>query len=263
MNDLYVVFKSLLMPPGILVSGLLLAVLLVPGGVGRAVLLAATLAFTAMTLPAIGAWMMAPLEQHAPLATAAHPIPADAEAILVLSAGRASAAPEYGGESVDNATLRRLRYGARLQRATGLPLYVSGGSPPPETPPVAQLMAEVLRDEYGIRVAGVEAQSLNTWENATYSAAMLARAGHTRILLVSDAWHLRRALAVFKEVGLTPIAASTGFLHDPDPKDWSYRDWLPSAHGFVVSYYALHEHIGWLWYRLRRLVVGAPRPVSN
>ncbi|WP_235596674.1 YdcF family protein [Marichromatium gracile] len=263
MSVLYSVLKSLLMPPGILVLALLLAALLVQGGVGRVLLLAATLALAAMSLPAVGAWMMAPLERHAPLATPGHPIPGDAEAILVLSAGRTSAAPEYGGESVDSATLRRLRYGAHLQRATGLPLYVSGGSPPPEAPPIARLMAEVLLEEYGIAVAGVEARSLNTWENAAYSAPMLAHDGHRRILLVSDAWHLRRALRVFEEVGLAPIAAPTGFLHDPDPDDWNYRDWLPSARGFVVSYYALHEHLGWLWYRLRRLVTGAPRPLSG
>ena len=43
----------------------------------------------------------------------------DAEAIVVLSAGYQRYAPEYGGETIDDLTLARLRYAAHLARATG------------------------------------------------------------------------------------------------------------------------------------------------
>ena len=52
-----------------------------------------------------------------------------AQAIVVLSA-EAVPAPEYGGTTIGPVTLARVRYGARLHRATGLPILVTGGTPP-------------------------------------------------------------------------------------------------------------------------------------
>ena len=77
----------------------------------------------------------------------------------------------------------RVRYGAYLHRATGLPVFVSAGNPPDEGPPLGQLMAQVLRDDYGIEAAGVEDRSLTTAENAERSAPMLREAGIHEVLL--------------------------------------------------------------------------------
>ena len=48
-------------------------------------------------------------------------------AIVILSAGRRTYAPEFGGETVDALALERLRYGADVARQTQLPVLVSGG----------------------------------------------------------------------------------------------------------------------------------------
>lgn len=47
-------------------------------------------------------------------------------------------------------------------------------------------------------------------ENARFSAAILAPLGVTRILLVTDAFHMPRARRAFAIAGLDPIAAPTG-----------------------------------------------------
>src|ERR1017187_10577911 len=53
-----------------------------------------------------------------------------ADAIVVLGGGTYFKAPEYGGiDTVSPPTLLRLRYAAKLQRETGKPILVSGGTP--------------------------------------------------------------------------------------------------------------------------------------
>src|SRR5258707_4562639 len=47
-------------------------------------------------------------------------------AIVILGAGRRVYAPEFGGETVDEFGLERVRYGAALARLTELPVLVSG-----------------------------------------------------------------------------------------------------------------------------------------
>lgn len=256
---LYAILKSLLTPPGILILLLAAAFFLVRGVLGRMLLLVAASALALMSLPAVSALLMAPLEPYAALDPAG-PAARQAQAILVLGAGRNTHGREYGEATVDAIGLQRLRYAAFLQRATGLPLYVSGGRLPNEKPPaVAELMANVLRNELGVPVAGVEAESRDTWENAAFSRAMLARNGISRILLVSSAWHLPRATEAMERAGLSVVPAPTAFASRTEGEEPpTLGDWLPSAPAFLASYYAIHEHLGRVWYRIRQWVQGDP-----
>ena len=54
---------------------------------------------------------------------------ASAQAIVILAGGRVHDSAEWRGDTVNAATLRRLRYGAHLARETGLPVLLSGGDP--------------------------------------------------------------------------------------------------------------------------------------
>jgi uncharacterized SAM-binding protein YcdF (DUF218 family) len=132
-------------------------------------------------------------------------------------------------------------------------VYVTGGSPPPEDPPLAELMRRTLEGELGVAVAGVEDRSLTTEENASRSLDMLRPTGIGHVLLVTHAWHMPRAVAAFEREGLTVTPAPTGFIHraPEEPRRGDYRDWLPSAGAFSVSYFALHEHLGRVWYQLK------------
>lgn len=192
-------------------------------------------------------WLARPLENlTAPLS----PVAArGAEAIVVLGGGRLSRAPEDDGQDGPNLqTLARLRYAARLQRATGLPLLVSGGSPDGARESEAALMARSLRTDFGVPVRWLEQQSDNTAENARYSAAQLQSAGIHRVLLVTDALHMPRAQAVFAHSGLQAVAAPTWFIGH---ERLSAIDFLPAGEGLRRSHYAMHEALGLLWYRAR------------
>lgn len=195
-----------------------------------------------LSLPVVGRALMAPLENHRPVTPAQL---RQIQAIVILGGGTYYDAPEYGGDTVGRATLERLRYGARLARDTRLPLLVTGGAPLGGRPE-GELMREVLEGEFGVKVRWVEGNSRDTAENAALSATMLKAAGVSRIALVSNGWHLPRAVPLFERQGLTvtpaPIAFSTSA-----PNVWA--GFLPG--GLGTSSEALHEYLGRLFYRLR------------
>ena len=216
---------------------------------GELVTRSALVVFFILCMPIGADLLVAPLEGlTAPLSSAATK---GAQAIVVLAAGRLDNAPEYADDDIpDYIALARLRYGARLQRQTGLPLLVSGGNRATSAPfkSKAEDMASALRDDFNTPVKWVEGRSESTADNARLSGAMLKAAGVRRILLVTDAMHMPRAEQVFAQTGLEVIAAPTMFFRITHPDAGSF---VPSAEGLRRSHYALYEWIGIVWYRLR------------
>lgn len=166
------------------------------------------------------------------------------EAIVILGAGHRRYLPEYGGPTPNRLALERMRYGARLARASGLPVLVSGGGPS-EYQSEAQLMAEALRVDFGVTPRWLEFRSLDTQGNAHFSAPMLKAAGVGRIILVTHAAHMRRALREFEAQGLQVIPAPLGFFSDVATGE-RFLDYLPGATAARASWYALHEWLGLL-----------------
>lgn len=174
-----------------------------------------------------------------------------ADAVVLLAGGLTAAAAEYGGDTVGPRSLLRARYAARLAHRTGLPLLVSGGvRDTAAAPSEAELLRELLRDEFGVAEVLTEAGSLNTHENAVNSARLLRRAGRCRVLLVTHAVHMARAVAAFRRQGIEVIPAPTAFFPTRFDGD-TVADWLPSATALSRSRYLLYELLGGLWYRLR------------
>ncbi len=242
--------EALILPPGgqilLILAGLLLwrwrrwSLLL--AGTGMATLYL-------FSTPYVAGLLMTPLEPHAAL-TDADLKETRAQAILVLGGGRYEDAPEFGGDTANPLLLARLRYAAWLQRRTGLPIIVSAGTRGTGGPPEARLARQVLEDELGARVSMLEEQSLTTWENARLTRPLLQQKGIDRVLLVTHAWHLPRALWAFHQAGVQATPAPTHFAHSPHATV-NPVDWLPSAKALHTSYYALHEHLGLIWYKFR------------
>lgn len=201
--------------------------------------------FTLFSLPVTGGWSLQSLEIAPPLTLKALP---NADAIVILGGGRRIDSPEYGGDTPNAFTLERLRYAARLFRATGRPILVTGGTPGGGSTPEGELMAKALNQDFMIPVQWVENRALTTWDNARYSAAILKQAGVKRIYLVSHAWHQRRAVPLFEREGLAVIPAGTGFSSS-DSND--VFDWIPSSRAYMETCLALHEWLGILWYKTR------------
>lgn len=92
---------------------------------------------------------------------------------------------------------RRVGHAVALHHADLAPrLLMSGGGTPPEAEAMATLAADagVPRDRLLL-----EPRSRNTVENALFSLRLLDPG--LRLVVVSDAWHLPRALHVFRRLG--------------------------------------------------------------
>jgi uncharacterized SAM-binding protein YcdF (DUF218 family) len=242
---------ALVLPPGGILVLLLAGIALRPRRprLGTGLLVLAALTLYALSVAPVADTLVAGLESFPALAVD-DPRLGDREAIVVLGGGRARA-PELGGPTVSASALQRLRYAARLHRRTGLPLAVSGGIVFGDGPAEARLMAAALERDFAVTARWVEAASRNTEQNAALSRQVLAADGVRRIVLVSHAAHLPRAVLMFRDQGFDVLPAPTGFLGGFG-SGYRLLDWLPSAKLFWHSAFALREQLGRLWYALRR-----------
>ena len=185
-----------------------------------------------------------------------------AEAIVVLGGGTSPA--QYPRPTTEmSGAGDRVYYAAHLYREGRAPfVMLSGGtidwmSNGPSTP--AAEMADIITF-MGVPESALwlEDKSQNTHENAVFSAQMLKEKGIHRILLVTSAIHMPRAMAVFKKQGLEVIPAPTdfkvtqvawdGLLHGSFESQIIYL--LPDASDLGSTTNALKEYIGLFVYRL-------------
>jgi uncharacterized SAM-binding protein YcdF (DUF218 family) len=239
---------ALIMPP---LGPLLLAVLglqwlLKKRRGGAALLMAALTSLWLFSCHGMAVWMAAnTLAQFAP-ASAAQLKTDQVQAIVVLGGGLLPAAPEYGGQpQPSESSAARLRYGVWLARQSGLPLAFTGGvgwaAGNAQLASEAEVAARVALEDYGVTLRWNEAASRDTAGNARLLAPMLQRVGVQRIALVTDAWHMPRALAAFERAGLLVTPAPMGYvLH----QEYALLEWLPSARGLMASRDVLRECLG-------------------
>ena len=237
---------ALLMPPG---NGLLL--LGVAGLFRRrrwafGLATAGALLLLLQSLPPASSALMATLEERAgPVLQGKD----GAQAIVVLSGGLATDAAEYGGDTAGARTLLRLRYGALLARRYDLPLLVAGGRPHQARRSEAAVMADILENEFAVKVRWQETQSRTTAENAAMSAEILGAAGIRRVVLVTQAFHMPRAARLFRAAGIEVVPAPTNFTA-MGRSALVPSDFLPQVSALQNSYYALHEWLGIAWLAL-------------
>ena len=174
-----------------------------------------------------------------------------AQAIVVLGGGRNLGSPEWGGETVNDYTLRRTRYGARLARETGLPVYVSGGKPTGGQLAEGTLMRELMAREFNEPVKWVDAAAETTREQALIVARDLKAQQIGRIALVTDAVHMPRAQRAFELAGLAVISAPTGYTAQ---RPFAPYQLIPGPAALRHSHVALREWASQLHYHFLALV---------
>jgi uncharacterized SAM-binding protein YcdF (DUF218 family) len=241
------ILETLALPPtGFVV--LIVAGLLLRGQwyrFGRRLTWASLIALILFGMPVVSYSMLLALETGLPLQPPADHPP---QAIVVLGAEVIRAHQEKLGLRPGLLTLDRLRTAAAVHRRTGLPILVTGGTTQPGTAPIGLVMEQSLKDDFQTAPRWVEDKATDTWENAHFSADILRAQGITSIYLVTHSWHMRRALVAFRGTGLTVTAAPTSF---DDPLGLDIDDFLPRASGWQTGYFAIHEWVGYAWYKLR------------
>ena len=184
-----------------------------------------------------------------PLSTLA---PADAAVLLTgITASRTPHDRVYLTQGADRFTNALWLYRAGKVRR----IIISGGlaaiKPRPGMVPEAQDLATLLK------LAGVPAQAIlveprshNTRENALFTKALLDQhPGIKSLVLVTSAFHERRALACFAKVGLHPAAFPADFRATDPPSTLTY--WvIPSTDALTRWSVLIHEVAGYVIYRI-------------
>ncbi len=218
-------------------------------GSGGVLLVVPLLCLFLLTLPVVAVFL-GQLQQKYPVLNYSVLKDIKPQVIVVLAGGVISFAPEYEANmTVNTRTLVRARYTAYLAKKTKLPVLTSGGSVFGNSDKSeASILASVLRDEFNAPVTWMETHSRNTAENALYSQKILAKEHIQRIVLVTHAIHMSRAVEQFKRVGMTVIPAPTSLFPNSKLDIFSF---LPSASALEMSSMVIHEWLGGIWYGLK------------
>lgn len=202
-----------------------------------------------MSLPIMVQWGARALETAPPLAREDwSSLARHADAIVVLGSGRERGDPAWGSDQPTGIGLERQRYAARLAKASGLPVLTSGGLHYGTPPSEAELMAVSMRDDFDVAVRWKEERSRTTWENAQMSAEILLPEGIKRVVVVTQAWHMPRAVWSFEKAGFSVVPAPVGFLGEDNARPLG--GWMPEFKSVWQSGQLLNEAVGQVGYRL-------------
>ena len=144
----------------------------------------------------------------------------------------------------------RLVHAVDLFKAGKAPTVLVSGGAPRGARSEAELMEQLL-GVMGVPRRSVlrESESRNTRDNARFSAIILEGKGWQRILLVTSAFHMRRARAVFEAEGFDVIPAPTDYQRLVSKP--AVPPWLPTVQDLERSTIAIREYVGYWVYRWR------------
>ena len=219
--------------------------------------LAAFCLFLAMTIlvvaasPKVAGYLYRSLEhKYLPVSVDKSP---RADAIVVLGGGIGGVLPPRVTLDLNGAADRVL-HAARLYRAGKAPLIIASGGhvfPQGNSPPESELIADLLA-EWGVDRTDliIENQSRNTFENAKYSKHILEKRELRKVLLVTSALHMPRALAVFKAAGIDVLPSPTDY-HAVDYNQPALLGWVPNVGALNATTNVIREYLGYLvyWWR--------------
>lgn len=239
------ILLSKLLPVFVLPIGLVV-ILVVLGTLKkwRGLVLVALAGLVFASLPAIGSWLLGRLEQVHPPVKVAEAGPADVVLVLggVLGPTTGEGFLPNWGEGVD-----RFEGGVALVRAGRAPRLLFTGAQMPWREP-GETEGAVLRRLAIARGVAPEAVAVtgtvaNTVEEARQTARYCAEHGLKRVILVTSAWHLPRAVRSFRRAGLEVLPFPVDYRHDAQRR-LAWVDFLPNAGALENTELAMRECYG-------------------
>lgn len=210
---------------------------------GGRLCIAALLALSIVSFSPLGGILLRPIEDRFPLPGTGLAAPTG---IIVLggsldedltAARHEPILMELGGRVTAGAALARRFPQARL-------IFTGGSS---SLRPSGADEATGVRDLWlslGVDPARMtfETKSRNTWENALFTRALIKPRPDETFLLVTAAWHMPRAMGVFRKLGYRVIAYPSDYMTLGDRRDFSL---IHLGFGELVMFqFAVHEWIG-------------------
>lgn len=180
-----------------------------------------------------------------------------ADAIVVLGGTLSPPATPESDANLSSAA-DRIVYAARLYALGKAPIVlISGGGGGGDPMQAESVHAAALLSEWGVPESALltETESINTYENAVYTKLMLDQHDLQKVLLVTSAMHMPRALATFQTAGIDATPAATDFeASGPGPS--GLAAWVANPASLDASTRVLKEAVGGLVYRSRGWIGG-------
>ena len=221
---------------------------------GRALLIAATVLLVLFSNITVSTWLVRPLEARYPAVpelSAGTPLPpalASCRFVVVLGAGNGNMPGLPATSELSTSAVSRLTEAVRLLRALPDARLVLSGPPDGDHPSHATMMAR------GAQSLGIAAERITLIElvrdTEDESLAVKKIAGGAPFALVTSAWHMPRAMALFHAAGLAPLPCPADYTAHPDG-EFRWEGLLWDTASFERSTAAIHERLGYLWIWLR------------
>lgn len=149
-------------------------------------------------------------------------------------------------------TVLRTRHAAWVYSRLRVPIIVCGGrfTYNRDAAPVAELMRELLVT-WGVPESDVilEDKGSSTYEQAKLAGDLLRSRHAGRIVVVTEAYHMRRAKGLFDKLGFATVPAACGFRSLPD--EVRYGHFVPGDRALELTSDALRELAALGVYRLQ------------
>lgn len=156
---------------------------------------------------------------------------------------------EPSGTQVEVPTLAYSRLAKALElyracrlKSTHCTILVTGGDPQHHGASEASVYATRLQ-QLGVDASDllIEGRSLNTWQNAQYTAALLKTHPADQVFLVTSGIHLRRSVLYFERFGIRGQPVRADYVSATPSA-------IPLSYNFLLADLAIHEYGGVLRY---------------
>lgn len=184
--------------------------------------------------------LLRPLEEAYTL-----PTHMEGDSIIMLGGGSFNRDDIDGEGTLASSAASRLLTVARIYQHKKLPIILAGGHVFLDTASEADIARRMLLS-LGIPASDifVENMSRTTTENAKYCAKILSENNLYRPILVTSAFHLKRAVKNFqKEAANVAVIAYPCDYLTPRKTDTNILRFTPSGDAFFASYLALREYL--------------------
>ena len=171
----------------------------------------------------------------------------NSQVIVVLGAGI-----KYDNDSfiLTKSSVSRLKYAVFLHKKNKLPLMLSGGRTNKANFSEAEIMQKYLSN-INIQAKWLENNSHNTREQAKYVWQILQPLAIKNIILVTDNYHMKRAMNSFLKIGFDTVIPANVYSVK---KITGIQSFIPTAEAMINVRLVLHEYLGIIWYKILDLL---------
>jgi uncharacterized SAM-binding protein YcdF (DUF218 family) len=174
------------------------------------------------------------------------------DVIVLLGGGMIQGVPDLTGTAAPSpSTLSRIVTAVRLYQRLQLPIIVTGGRVYDGAESDAATVAKRFLMDLGVpeKLITVEDRARDTAQNARLTAAICRQQGFSKPILLTAAFHLKRARMAFEAAGMRVIPFPAYFMGSRNIS-YSWRHLLPRAGMLCTSSDTIHEYMGILYYRI-------------